>query len=225
MSAYLVRTMDNRILGPFSKEQVTEHILQGVLKPRDEVSPATEYWFYVQEREETLKFLGIEMPIHRDPEEDETQTETITATNPAEVLRAAEVSAAHAAAGTIGPITDLAPSPLEALTAVARTKVDEPEVKIEFPFYFKLSVWMVLAILAWMGFQIYRQIHPDYSYPKVVLPSPASSASSVPVPSVSPTARPSASPHVRAAVIPSIPTSAPTLTPSAPPTSVPAEAQ
>lgn len=201
MPSFLVRTLDNRILGPFTKEQINEHILQGVLKPRDEVSAANEYWFYVQEREETLKFLGIEMPIHRDPDDDVTVTETITATNPAEVLKAASTPAPIE--GAVQPssraITDLTPSPLEALTATEKPALEEPEIRIEFPFYFKLSVWMVIAILIWMGFQIYRQLYPDYSYPgssQVVTASPSSSAEPSPVATPHSNSTPSVAPSV-----------------------------
>ncbi len=201
MNSFLVRTLDNRILGPFTKEQVSEQILKGTLKARDEIAQANDYWFYVQEREETLKRLGIEMPIHRDPDDDVTVTETVTATNPAEVLKAAAAPPPIEGAAPIPAdkvITDLNPSPLEALTATERPSLDEPQVRIEFPFYFILSVWTVLAILVWMGFQIYRELYPDYSYPAASQIAPGLTASptsfSHPAASSTPSSEPRESP-------------------------------
>src|SRR5690606_6968718 len=78
---------ENRITGPFAKEEVAARVANGELRELDEVCEAGGYWIYLHERAESLKILGVELPrtkrkedIHE--EETETETETVTATAP-----------------------------------------------------------------------------------------------------------------------------------------------
>lgn len=91
---FLVRTKDNRITGPFSKEIVVERVRAGKLNEMDEVCPATGYWIFLHEREESMKMLGVSLPRSEDfhDESTETDTETATATAPLDVSRKAPQS-------------------------------------------------------------------------------------------------------------------------------------
>ncbi len=80
---FLIRTKENRIFGPFPKEEVVARIERGELRELDEVCPANGYWIYLHERGESMEMLGIELAhtIESGGEEiTETETETATAT-------------------------------------------------------------------------------------------------------------------------------------------------
>lgn len=76
---WLVRTAENVIAGPFSKDQIVDLIREQGLTDRDEICQANDYWFFLSERELVLDRLGIEPPAPsrnlQDPDEEETQTE------------------------------------------------------------------------------------------------------------------------------------------------------
>src|SRR5689334_19631050 len=63
MDQWLIRTAQNKIVGPYSKEQVCKLILEGQLSVQDEVCQANNYWIYLYEKDEVLKQLGIEVPL------------------------------------------------------------------------------------------------------------------------------------------------------------------
>jgi hypothetical protein len=73
---WLVRTAENRISGPYSRQQIRELIERGQLQLNDEVCQANTYWFYLHEHDEIRKQLGMELPkeLYANPEE-ATQTE------------------------------------------------------------------------------------------------------------------------------------------------------
>jgi hypothetical protein len=66
---WLIRTVENRILGPYTGEQVRRLILDRKLGPQDEVCHGNSYWFRLQEKQEVFDQLGI------DPEIAETEEE------------------------------------------------------------------------------------------------------------------------------------------------------
>lgn len=74
---WMVRTAQNEVRGPFTREAVIQQIQSGQLGPEDEVCQANRYWIYLDEREEVMKQLGIEAPRkNRLPEDDATDTDT-----------------------------------------------------------------------------------------------------------------------------------------------------
>lgn len=66
---WLIRTVENRILGPYTGEQVRRLILDRKLGPQDEVCMGNSFWFRLQEKQEVFDQLGI------DPELPETEDE------------------------------------------------------------------------------------------------------------------------------------------------------
>jgi hypothetical protein len=56
---WLVRTPENRIVGPFPKTEVCRLIQAGELGPQDEVCRADHYWFSLHETEECDAQLGV----------------------------------------------------------------------------------------------------------------------------------------------------------------------
>jgi hypothetical protein len=60
---WMVRTFQNVISGPMSREKLCELILRGEFRLHDEICHANGYWFYLHERAEVARHLGIEVPI------------------------------------------------------------------------------------------------------------------------------------------------------------------
>lgn len=54
---WLIRTANNYILGPISKNKLVELIESKALKPDDEVSSGNGYWFYIREKEFVEKYI------------------------------------------------------------------------------------------------------------------------------------------------------------------------
>lgn len=59
---WLIRTADNWIAGPYTKDQVRTMVLEAKLTLEDEVCPSNGYWFYLSEPEHVRQFLGVEVP-------------------------------------------------------------------------------------------------------------------------------------------------------------------
>lgn len=99
---WLVRTADNLIAGPYTREQVCTLIRDGQLTHQDEVCHASGYWITLHERDEVRKQLGIEVPRAAgspDEEVTETQTEALERTDDAiPTLEAAVAQQAQAPA-------------------------------------------------------------------------------------------------------------------------------
>jgi hypothetical protein len=76
MSTWLIRTSDNLILGPVSKERVIELVSTDSLLPEDELCSGDGFWFFIREEELYNAYLleGIEQgpnPIQEALESDE----------------------------------------------------------------------------------------------------------------------------------------------------------
>jgi hypothetical protein len=54
---WLIRTKNNHILGPISKEKVLELYHNGSVKAEDEICSGNGYWFFVREKELVEKYL------------------------------------------------------------------------------------------------------------------------------------------------------------------------
>jgi hypothetical protein len=59
---WLIRTAENQISGPFTRDQVCQFIQQGKLQLNDEVCHSNTYWVYLHEHDEIKKQLGVEVP-------------------------------------------------------------------------------------------------------------------------------------------------------------------
>lgn len=77
---WMVRTSQQLLAGPYTKEQVCQLIREGQLGQQDEVCHANRYWIFLHEREEVLEQLGIEPPQKDVATDEDTQTETVTST-------------------------------------------------------------------------------------------------------------------------------------------------
>lgn len=64
---WLIRTKNNHILGPVSKNKVRELLAKGSIKADDEVCSGNGYWFYVREKELVEKYITGEAPQDFNP--------------------------------------------------------------------------------------------------------------------------------------------------------------
>ena len=82
---WLIRKADNEILGPVSREELSRRVLTGEFDEDDEFCSGSGYWFFLHERLEMKKWLGIEAP--RRPhlsDEDTTDTGRLSLVDPVE---------------------------------------------------------------------------------------------------------------------------------------------
>jgi hypothetical protein len=91
---FLIRTKENRISGPYPKEEILARMTSGELREMDEVCSSSGYWIYLHEREESTKLLGAALPYSDEFHEEstETDTETATATQPTNAPYAANTA-------------------------------------------------------------------------------------------------------------------------------------
>lgn len=54
---WLIRTRQNQVLGPVSREKIIELVEKGTIDPNDEICSGNGYWFYVKEKELLDLFL------------------------------------------------------------------------------------------------------------------------------------------------------------------------
>lgn len=59
---WLIRTKNNHILGPVTKDKVRELIEKGSIKGEDEVCAGNGYWFYVREKDLINKYIKGDIP-------------------------------------------------------------------------------------------------------------------------------------------------------------------
>lgn len=59
---WLIRTKNNHILGPVSKQKVRELLDKGSIKGDDELSCGNGYWFFIREKELVEKYVAGEIP-------------------------------------------------------------------------------------------------------------------------------------------------------------------
>lgn len=59
---WLIRTKNNHILGPVSKQKVRELLEKGSIKGDDELTCGNGYWFFVREKELVEKYVVGDMP-------------------------------------------------------------------------------------------------------------------------------------------------------------------
>lgn len=143
MSLYLVRTQQNKILGPFKADEISPRILDGEFDPNDEICSSTQYWIFLHEREEMKKLLGIEAPLKRrkanpEDEDTETQTETMTRTvtsNSKEILKKG-----FSVPGAVkAPLIEV-----------------QQKITLENPTAVRIGVVALLGALLWILFRVFR---------------------------------------------------------------------
>jgi hypothetical protein len=81
---WLVRTSQNLIHGPYSKQEICQFIQNAKLTTLDEVcsSSASGYWFFLHEIAEVKSQLGVNPPVPaHHPDDEVTETEVIRAAN------------------------------------------------------------------------------------------------------------------------------------------------
>lgn len=79
---WLVRTAENRILGPLERDEVIAKIQSREFGRADEICPSGGYWFYLYEGDEVERMLGIRPPPStHDPHDEITATGTRTVTD------------------------------------------------------------------------------------------------------------------------------------------------
>ena len=84
---WLIRTSQNQIIGPVSRDELCGRIQEGEFSPQDEICPTNGYWIFLYENDEVSRLLGITL---KKPEVDhdevtltQTQTHTDTLTDTA----------------------------------------------------------------------------------------------------------------------------------------------
>ena len=63
---WLIRSIDNKIYGPISKSKLIDLINSGKINNFDELCKANSYWFYLSEKNEVKKFLGLDLESETD---------------------------------------------------------------------------------------------------------------------------------------------------------------
>jgi hypothetical protein len=75
-SSWMIRTAENILSGPFTKDQVIQLIQEGKLDLTDEVCGSGHYWVFLHEEGEIKSQLGIDLPQSFFDAEESTQTES-----------------------------------------------------------------------------------------------------------------------------------------------------
>ncbi|MGB0454519.1 MAG: hypothetical protein ACPGJV_12500 [Bacteriovoracaceae bacterium] len=81
MKNWLIRTTNNQILGPVSKQKIYELIRSGKLEDEDEISSGNGYWFWVKEEDLVEKFIIGDVPQDFNPVS-ESETVLVKRENP-----------------------------------------------------------------------------------------------------------------------------------------------
>jgi hypothetical protein len=147
---FLVRTKENRITGPFEREELAERVMKGDLRELDEICEANGYWIYLHERAESKRLLGVELPRKKSKddlheEQTETETETVTATAPM-------VKDLPAGGGSVH-LPRVVPAPAVAAPPAPR----RPETLGLFK-YFLLAIAGIIAFVLFRVFEIAKDL-------------------------------------------------------------------
>jgi hypothetical protein len=73
---WMIRTAENILSGPFSKQQIVQLIEEGKLDITDEVCSSSGYWIFLHEQIEVRRHLGFDLPKAFFDTEESTQTES-----------------------------------------------------------------------------------------------------------------------------------------------------
>lgn len=64
---WLIRTKQNKILGPVTKQKIKDLIAKGSLTPEDEICSGNGYWFWIKEEELVDKYINGDIPQDFNP--------------------------------------------------------------------------------------------------------------------------------------------------------------
>lgn len=64
---WLIRTKQNKILGPITKQKIKDLIAKGSLTPEDEICSGNGYWFWIKEKELVDKYVNGDIPQDFNP--------------------------------------------------------------------------------------------------------------------------------------------------------------
>lgn len=141
---WLVRTVENRLLGPFTEEQVRRLITDRKLGPQDEVCPGNSYWFRLLERNEVFERLGIDPNIAETEEELSDDVTIALASDPSIPELPRDAKGADEAVLSNRLLRQVK----RAGVATGTSQRLEPEVRGEAPTHFELvRIWKFLAVL------------------------------------------------------------------------------
>jgi len=73
---WMIRTAENILSGPFSRQQIVQLIEEGKLDITDEVCGSSGYWIFLHEQAEVKRHLGFDLPKAFFDTEESTQTES-----------------------------------------------------------------------------------------------------------------------------------------------------
>jgi hypothetical protein len=152
---FLIRTKENRISGPFPKEVILERMQSGELREMDEVCPASGYWIYLHERDESMKLLGVALAHTEDFHEEstETDTETVTATAPL----AFPTAAPYAASGAKEGMREATATPIDPPAAPPPAPTGNRPEAIRA---LKFVLWVFGILIALILLRIYQVANP-----------------------------------------------------------------
>jgi hypothetical protein len=164
---FLIRTKENRISGPFPKDVILERMQSGELREMDEVCPASGYWIYLHERDESMRMLGVALARSEDFHEEstETDTETVTATQPMTAPYAALTAKdmMREARDTV-VANDVATDARDAREAAAGANVSVAGAKAanrpEWIRMLTFVLWIVGFVIALILYQVYQLANP-----------------------------------------------------------------
>lgn len=158
----MIRTKENRLFGPFSKELVAERVLRGELRDADEICAGDGYWIYLHEREESLAILGTVLPRKGDLHEEvtETGTETVGLVSQSAVSQSSSSAGARASDGNSGSTRSTPPlgsaSPhLSSAKLIANLSAGAPPRR-ETIGILRFIVWTFFALIAFVLFRIFQ---------------------------------------------------------------------
>ena len=140
---WLIRTAQNQIIGPLTREELCSRIQDGKLSPQDEICPGGGYWIFMYENEEVSRFLGITLKgsgIDHDEvtlTQTQTQTDTLTDTS---VLREPRKPAPYAI-----PSNSPAGAHHSLLTAT----------------FWRAITWILGVAIAVVVYSVFRLTHPN----------------------------------------------------------------
>jgi hypothetical protein len=141
LEAFLVRTKQNQIWGPFTKERLAEKVLKGEFEQQDEICLSGEYWVFLHEKEEIKKFLGVYPPDGkrtRSSEDEVTETETET------VIPEHTQTPIQSYSGEAPPKTD-----------PAVPYYEDSGYHLEQPVLFKVLLWLLVICVGLILYRIF----------------------------------------------------------------------
>lgn len=175
---WLIRTADNLVAGPYSRDQVRQLIRDGQLGLDDEVCPANGYWFFLHERDEVRDLLAVEVPKAGGSGDDEEDTETeIVVSTEGRAPLSAEPSSDAVALPELESTPELTPEEQTAILSNAALRRFQPKKKeqplrrpmpgvgpalilgqVERPSFWRGFAWVLVAGIALVVYAVLRII-------------------------------------------------------------------